>query len=68
MEDEEQQLHLQKLKEATQESLTTISEARVSAGELERLLLAQLQRERLPAVTLKKNGAACAAEYLQSLL
>jgi hypothetical protein len=68
MEDEEQQLHLQKLKETTEESLLTISEAQVSAGELERLLLTQLQRKRLPAVTLKKNGATCAAEYLQSLL
>ncbi|MGB3224631.1 MAG: hypothetical protein WBB23_17645 [Desulforhopalus sp.] len=68
MEDEEQQLHLQKLQEVTGESLLTFSEARVSAEELEESLLKHLQRDRLAAVTLKKNGAACAAEFLQSLL
>lgn len=68
MEDEEQQLHLQKLKEVTGESLLTFSEAQVSAEELEESLLKHLQRDRLSAVVLKKNGAACAAEFLHSLL
>jgi hypothetical protein len=68
MEDEEQQLHLQKLQEVTGESLLTLSEDQVSAKELELSLLKHLQRDRLAAVTLKRNGAACAAEFLHSLL
>ena len=36
--------------------------------QLERLLLANLQRNRFPAVSLNTSGAACAAEYIQSLL
>jgi predicted glycosyltransferase len=68
MEDEEQQLHLQKLKKVTGDSLLTLSEAEVSAEELQRSLLKHLQRDRLDAVALRKNGAACAAEFLHSLL
>lgn len=68
MEDEEQQLHLQKLKALTGESLLTLSEDQVSAEELERSLLEHLQRDRITAVALRKNGAARAAEFLHSLL
>jgi predicted glycosyltransferase len=68
MEDDEQQLHLHKLKEVTGESLLTLSEAQVSAEELEWSLLKHLQRNPLTAVTLKKNGAARAAEFLHGLL
>ncbi len=68
MEDEEQQLHLQKLKEVTGELLLTLSEDQVSAEELESSLLKHLQRNSLAAVPLKKNGAACAAEFLHGLL
>ncbi len=68
MQDEEQQVHLQKLQEVAGESIITVSETQVSAEELERLLLANLQRKRLPAVSLNTGGAANAAEYIYSLL
>lgn len=68
MEDEEQQIHLRKLKEIAGEAITTVSETQVSAEELERLLLENLQRNRLPSISLNTNGAACAAEYIHSLL
>lgn len=68
MQDEEQQIHLRKLQEVAGEALTTVSETGVTAEELERLLLANLQRGGLPSVALKTDGAACAAEYLHGLL
>jgi predicted glycosyltransferase len=68
MQDEEQQIHLRKLREVAGEALATVSETEVSAEELERLLLANLRRGGLPSVALKTNGAACAAEYLHGLL
>lgn len=68
MQDEEQQIHLRKLKEVAGEALATVSETGVTAEELERLLLANLQRTGLPSVVLNTDGAACAAEYLHGLL
>lgn len=68
MEDEEQQIHLRKLKEITREALSTVSETQVLAEELEGLLLANLQRSSLSSVSLNTNGAACAAAYIASLL
>lgn len=68
MQDEEQQIHLRKLQEVAGEALATVSETEVTAEELERLLLANLLRGHLPAVDLKTDGAACAAEYLHGLL
>jgi predicted glycosyltransferase len=68
MQDEEQQIHLRKLQEVAGEALATVSETGVTAEELERLLLANLQRGRQPSVVLKTDGAACAAEYLHGLL
>jgi len=68
MKDEEQQIHLRKLKEVAGESLSTVSETRVGEDELEELLLAHLKRNRLSAVSLNTNGSAIAAEYLYSLL
>ncbi len=68
MEDEEQQIHLRKLKEVAGEALSTASETQVSEEELERLLLAHLQKNRLPSGSLNINGAACAAKHLHSLL
>ncbi|GAB6192062.1 hypothetical protein [Desulfocastanea catecholica] len=68
MQDEEQQIHLRKLQQVAGEALMTVSETAVTAEELERLLLANLQRDGLPSVVLKTDGAACAAKYLQSLL
>jgi predicted glycosyltransferase len=68
MQDEEQQIHLRKLQEVAREALATVSETEVTAEELERLLLANLQRGRLPVVDLKTDGAARAAEYLHGLL
>jgi predicted glycosyltransferase len=67
MQDEEQQIHLQKLQQVAGEALTTVSETQVCAGELERLLLAHLQRNRLSSVSLKTNGAECAATYIHGL-
>lgn len=68
MQDEEQQIHLRKLKEVAGEALATVSETEVTTEELERLLLANLQRTGLPSVVLNTDGAACAAEYLHGLL
>jgi predicted glycosyltransferase len=68
MQDKEQQIHLRKLQEVVGEAVSTVSETRIVADDLEALLLANLQRGRLPAVALKTNGAATAAEYLYSLL
>lgn len=68
MQDEEQQIHLRKLREVAGEALATVSETEVTAEELERLLLANLQRGGLPSVALKTDGAACAAKYLHELL
>jgi predicted glycosyltransferase len=68
MQDEEQQIHLRKLKEATGETLSTVAESRVSAEELEGVLLAHLQRNSLSSVPLNTNGAAHAAEYINRLL
>lgn len=68
MQDEEQQIHLRKLQEVAGEAIATVSETQVAADELEGLLLANLERDRLPAVALKTDGAASAAEYLHGLL
>jgi predicted glycosyltransferase len=68
MQDEEQQIHLRKLQEVAGEALSTVSETQVSAEELEELLLAHLQRNRLSAVALNTGGAACAAAYIHGLL
>lgn len=68
MQDEEQQIHLRKLQEVAGEALAAVSETGVTAEELERLLLANLQRGGLPPVIIKTDGAACAAEYLHGLL
>ena len=68
MQDEEQQIHLRKLQEVAGEAISTVSETQVTADELEGLLLAHLERNSLPAVSLNTNGAACAAEYLHGLL
>jgi len=68
MQDEEQQIHLQKLKDVAGGTLSTVSETQVLAEELERLLLSNLQRNKLPFVSLNINGAARAAEHLQGLL
>ncbi len=68
MEDEEQQIHLRKLKDALGETISVVSETQVSAEELEGLLLANLQKNRYPCVSLNTNGAARAATYLHSLL
>jgi predicted glycosyltransferase len=68
MEDEEQQIHLRKLKGVFGEAISTVSETQVSAEELEGLLLANLQKNRFPVIPLNTNGAAHAAKYLYSLL
>lgn len=68
MQDEEQQIHLRKLQNIAGEALVTISETHVAAEELERLLLAHLQRNMPSVVPLNTNGAANAAEYIYGLL
>jgi predicted glycosyltransferase len=68
MQDEEQQVHLQKLKEAAGGALTTVSETKITAKELEKLLLTNLQSDRLVPACLNTNGAASAAQYIRSLL
>lgn len=68
MQDEEQQIHLRKLQEVAGEAISTVSETQVSAEELEGMLLAHLQKNKLPSVFLNTNGAAYAAEYINSLL
>ncbi len=68
MQDEEQQIHLQKLQGVVGEAIVTVSESQVSADQLERLLLARLQNKRPLAVSMNTSGAACAAKYIYSLL
>ena len=68
MQDEEQHIHLQKLIEHTGGTLTGVSESQITAEELERLLLAQLQASSLPIISVNTNGAVRAAEYLKGLL
>ena len=68
MQDEEQQIHLRKLQDVAGEAIATVSESQVSAAELERLLLAHLQRNMQTVVPLNTNGAANAAEYIYRLL
>ena len=68
MEDEEQQIHLQNLKKITGEALSTVSESKVLPEELETIMLANLKRNRFPSISLKTNGAAVAATFIQSLM
>ena len=68
MQDEEQQIHLRKLQDIVGEAIAIVSEAQVSAEELERLLLSSLQKNGPPAVALHTGGAANAAEYIHGLL
>lgn len=68
MQDEEQQIHLEKLKEAAGGILATVSETKITAGELAKLLLANLQSDRPAAAGLNTNGATFAAQYIRRLL
>jgi predicted glycosyltransferase len=68
MQDEEQQVHLQKLKEAAGGALTTVSETKITAKALEKLLLANLESSRPVPASLNTNGAASAAQYIRGLL
>ena len=68
MQDEEQQIHLQKLQGVTGEAMVTISESQVSAEQLEHLLLTRLHNKRSHTVSINTSGAARAAEYIYSLL
>lgn len=68
MQDEEQQIHLRKLQDVLGEAIAIVSETRVSSQELERLLLGNLRKNELPAVSLHTSGAAHAAEYIHGLL
>ena len=68
MQDEEQQIHLRKLKEVAGEAIVTVSETKVSAEELEELLLANLHGDIFVPVSLNTDGAAYAAQYIHGLL
>lgn len=68
MQDDEQQIHLRRLKGTLGDAISTVSESRVSVGELESLLLANLQKNETPLFTINTDGASRAANYLQSLL
>lgn len=68
MQDGEQQLHLRKLQAVAGDALAVVSENQVSSEELARLLLAHLQKKKSSSLALNTNGAACAAEYIYSLL
>ena len=68
MEDEEQQIHLRKLKKIAGKALSTVTETKVLPEELEGILLANLERNRFPSLSLNTNGAASAAAFIQSLL
>lgn len=68
MQDEEQQIHVGRLKEAVGETISTVTETEVSVGELERLLLENLHKQNLPLFSIKTEGASYAAGYLHRLL
>lgn len=68
MADEEQRIHLERIVGATGEQVTMISESRVSAGELEELLLNNLGRKKAPPYGIMTDGASSAAKYLCRLL
>lgn len=64
MQDDEQQIHLQRLQEAAGEYLTFFNESQASAGMLEKLLLDNLRRGGLSPLRINMAGAANAAKYL----
>ncbi len=68
MQDEEQQIHVGRLKEAVGEIISTVTETEVSVRALERLLLANLHKQNLPLFSIKTDGASLAAGYLHSIL
>lgn len=68
MQDEEQQIHLQRLQKAAGQYLTPFSESLASAETLEILLLENLQRSRLAAPPINMEGAPNAAKYLAGIL
>lgn len=68
MQDEEQQVHLEKLKRVAGGSLSTVSESRVSEELLLDRLLINLQTKESPAVPLHTDGAATAASHIRNLL
>lgn len=68
MQDEEQQIHLERLEETLGETLSMVPESQVSVGELENLLLANLHKNKVPLFNIKTDGASRAASYLQNCL
>ncbi len=68
MQDEEQQIHLDKLKAVVGGYIATVLETMVRADELESLLLAQLQLEKKASFSLNTQGAANAADHIARLL
>ncbi|MGW8195610.1 MAG: hypothetical protein ACWGOX_15235 [Desulforhopalus sp.] len=68
MQDDEQQIHLQRLQEAAGAYLSFFNESEATAAMLERLLLQNLRCTGLPPLLINMAGAPNAAKYLASLL
>jgi len=68
MQDEEQQIHLDKLKAVVKGHIATVLETTTQADELESMLLALLQPEKRASFSLNTHGAANAADYIATLL
>ncbi len=68
MADDEQRIHLERILEVTGDQLTAVSETRVTADELQRVMLSNLGKSRAASYAIATDGAARAAEYLRGLL
>lgn len=68
MQDEEQQIHLDKLKAVAKGYIATVLETEVLADELESILLTHLQLEKRASFSLNTHGAANAADYIAKLI
>lgn len=68
MQDDEQQLHLRCLQQAAGGAITTFSESRITAFELEQLVRKTLAQGAQPHHHIDIDGAQNAANYLESLL
>lgn len=68
MQDNEQQIHMEKLRHAAGDSLQVVDEAHAEAGQLADLLLGNLAGKSWPSRQINLDGAEHAAGYLMRLL
>ncbi len=68
MQDAEQQIHLEHLKNGYERAITTVAEDNVSSEQLEHILLTKLQQEPPASYALISDGAKVAATKIHELL